>query len=284
MAKDLGDFFPGAVIDFKFNTYSTTGAPITLAGSPVLAVYKGNVTTEGTAGITLTVDFDSRTGLHHVRITTGSDSSFYDFGNTFSVVFTAGTVDAMSVVGTEVATFTLGQAVQYVDAGVPQAVGSLTSTIRAAANFGADVLRGRTLLMWGSDQQYWVRTNITGNTGDVLTHEALAVVPSGTRYYVIIDGGGGGATPDAAAVRAAIGLASANMDTQLGTINTRIGAPVGASISADVAAVKVDSAAIKAKTDSLNFNVSGQVDANTRSMNGAAVIGNGTSGNRWRGA
>ena len=280
MAKDLGDFFPGAVIDFKFNTYSLTGAPITLAGTPALAVYKSNSTTESTAGITLTVDFDSRTGLHHVRIATGSDAAVYDFGSAFSVVFTAGTVDGVSVVGTEVATFTLGQAVQYVDAGVPQAVGSLTTTIRAAANFGTDVLRGRTLLVWGEDQQYWVRTNITGNTGDVLTHEALAVVPSGTRYYVVIDGGGGGSIN-----LDQLGLAGQpTLGAQLATITTRIGAPVGASISADVASVKADTAAIRPKTDELTFSLAGQVDANVRFQNGSQVIGNGTAGNRWRGA
>lgn len=41
--------------------------------------------------------------------------------------------------------------------------------------------------------------------------------------------------------------------------------------------------AIKAKTDSLTFTVSGQVDANAESMNGAEILGNGTSGNLWRG-
>lgn len=219
MAKDLGDFFPGAIIDFKFNTYSLTGAPITLAGTPALAVYKSNSTVESTAGIALTVDFDSRTGLHHVRITTGSDGAFYDFGQAFFVVLTAGTVDGVSVVGTEVATFTLGQVFNYRDAGVPQAVGSLTTTIRAAANFGANVLQNSTLHVWGSDQQYWVSARITAQTGDVLTHEALPVVPSGTLYYVITrEGGSGTASIDAAGVRAAVGLATANLDTQLNSI------------------------------------------------------------------
>jgi hypothetical protein len=60
---------------------------------------------------------------------------------------------------------------------------------------------------------------------------------------------------DAAGVRTAVGLASANLDTQLTAIDdfldtevaaiyTRIGAPAGASIAADIAAVKVDTAAI----------------------------------------
>lgn len=72
---------------------------------------------------------------------------------------------------------------------------------------------------------------------------------------------------DAPGVRAAVGLASANLDAQLATFATaanltvvnnnvlatynRIGAPVGATISADIAAVKGDTASIKSKTDSL---------------------------------
>jgi hypothetical protein len=44
-----------------------------------------------------------------------------------------------------------------------------------------------------------------------------------------------------------------------------------------------DVPAIKAKTDALTFTVAGQVDANVQSMNNAEVLGNGTSGNKWRG-
>lgn len=69
---------------------------------------------------------------------------------------------------------------------------------------------------------------------------------------------------DAAGVRAAVGLASANLDTQLSTIDTVVDA-------------------VKAKTDQLTFTVANQVDANTESMNAAEVLGNGTSGNKWRG-
>jgi hypothetical protein len=59
---------------------------------------------------------------------------------------------------------------------------------------------------------------------------------------------------DAAGVRTAVGLASANLDTQLMSlddldievtaIHSRLGAPVGASIAADIAAVKSDTAAV----------------------------------------
>lgn len=60
---------------------------------------------------------------------------------------------------------------------------------------------------------------------------------------------------------ASVGTA-ATSTAQTGDNFARLGAPAGASVSADVAAVKSDSAAIKTKTDSLTFTVANQVDAN----------------------
>lgn len=49
---------------------------------------------------------------------------------------------------------------------------------------------------------------------------------------------------------------------QTGDGFARLGAPAGASVSADIAAVKVDTAAVKTQTDKLAFTVTNQVDAN----------------------
>lgn len=108
MSKYLGDFGAGDTLDFKFTTFRpSTGAPFTLAGTPAVSVYKDNSTTQSTAGVTLTVDFDAVTGLHHVRITTASDGTFYADGSAFECVITAGTVDSVSVVGSCIGRFTL---------------------------------------------------------------------------------------------------------------------------------------------------------------------------------
>ena len=108
MSKYLGDFAAGDTIDFKFTTFRpSTGAAFTLGGTPAISVYKDNGTTESTSGVTLTADFDSRTGLNHVRITTSSDGTFYANGSQFEAVITAGTVDSVSVVGACVGRFTL---------------------------------------------------------------------------------------------------------------------------------------------------------------------------------
>lgn len=63
-------------------------------------------------------------------------------------------------------------------------------------------------------------------------------------------------TLDAAGVRSAVGLAAANLDTQLSTIAGYI----DTEVSAILAAVDTEVAAIKAKTDSLTFTVAGKAD------------------------
>lgn len=108
MSNSLGDFDASAVIYGKFSTFRpTTGATFTLAGSPVLSVYKDNSVTQSTTGVTLTADFDSVTGLNHFAVDTSADGTFYAAGSFFDVVITTGTVDSVSVTGTVVASFTI---------------------------------------------------------------------------------------------------------------------------------------------------------------------------------
>jgi hypothetical protein len=104
----LGDFAVASIVRGYFNTNKADGTPITLAGTPSLAVYKDGGTTETTSGVTLTVDFDSVTGLHLFEINTGSA----DYGNgEYVVVIGAGTVDSVSAVGVKVGEFSIGRGV-----------------------------------------------------------------------------------------------------------------------------------------------------------------------------
>lgn len=103
--SELGQRPLSSTLSFNFTT-SVNGVPTTLLGSPVISVYK-NSTTESTTGVTLTVDYDSRTGLNHVVIDTSADTSFYSADNDFSVVITAGTLGGVSQVGVEVGSFAL---------------------------------------------------------------------------------------------------------------------------------------------------------------------------------
>lgn len=84
---------------------------------------------------------------------------------------------------------------------------------------------------------------------------------------------------DAAGTRSAVGLASANLDTQLDALPTN--AELATALAAADDAVLAQVALVKAKTDSLNFTTSGQVDANVQYVNDVAVTGNGQVGNEW---
>lgn len=119
MSMFLGDYAVGVTLDFHFTTRRfTTGAPHTLAGTPVISAYEDNGTTEITAGVTLTADFDARTGLNHVRVVATGGNGF-EAGKSYSLVITTGTVDSVSVVGEVVGFFTLERGAAFGRLGAP---------------------------------------------------------------------------------------------------------------------------------------------------------------------
>ena len=85
----------------------------------------------------------------------------------------------------------------------------------------------------------------------------------------------GGSAPSAAEIRIEMDTNS----TKLADILTDTGTTIPGTIST----LQTATAAIKAKTDNLIFTVTGQVDANAESMNGAEILGDGTAANLWRG-
>lgn len=72
-----------------------------------------------------------------------------------------------------------------------------------------------------------------------------------------------------------IGFTTGAAITQTGDSYARLGAPAGASVSADVAAVKAETAAVKVQSDKMVFTVANQVDVNVQSINDTALTGNG---------
>lgn len=125
---NLGDRAVGTTVSFLFNTHKADGTPITLAGTPVISVYK-NSTTESTSGVALTVDYDSRTGMHQVVIDTSADGTFYATNNDFNVVITTGTVDSISVVGMVIGKFSIGRQNISHAASTAWASGAITDTV-----------------------------------------------------------------------------------------------------------------------------------------------------------
>lgn len=102
-----GDIAVSQILYFFFTTINpSTGAPITLAGTPAISVYKDDSATQSTAGVTLVTDVDVA-GQHSVKIDTSADGTFYAAGHDFSVVITTGTVNGVSAVGYVIAHFSI---------------------------------------------------------------------------------------------------------------------------------------------------------------------------------
>ena len=122
--------------------------------------------------------------------------------------------------------------------------------------------------------------NMQAAANDVITSSVLAA-------SAITEIQSGLSTLDAAGIRTAVGLAAANLDTQLTAIDdyldtevaaiyNRIGAPAGASIAADVAAIKAETASIQTDTNDIQARlpaalVGGRMDSNASAINNDAT-------------
>lgn len=229
----LGDYDASTVIYGKFTTFRpSTGAAYTLGGTPAISVYKDGSTTQSTTGVTLTADFDSVTGLNHFAIDTSADGTFYAAGSFFDIIITTGTVDSVSVVGAKVGSFTIrknsalkptvagraldvssgGEAgVDWANVGSPTTTVNLSgTTVKTATDVETDTadIQSRlpaALVSGRIDASVGAMASNT-LTAAALATDAVAEIQSGL------------STLDAAGVRTAVGLASANLDTQLDAI------------------------------------------------------------------
>lgn len=99
--------------DFTTRAFAT-GIPTQLAGSPVLSVLEENNATPITAGVSVSVDRASVTGLNEATIVATSGNG-YEAGKSYSIYISTGTVGGVSVVGEVVGQFTVGQSAAAVD-------------------------------------------------------------------------------------------------------------------------------------------------------------------------
>ncbi|MES0444963.1 MAG: hypothetical protein ABUJ92_00320 [Desulfobacterales bacterium] len=125
----------------KFTTRAfATGIPTTLAGTPVLSIYEENNLTQITAGVSITVDYDSVTGLNQATIV-ATAANGYEAGKSYDLAITTGTVGGVSVVGEVVASFTIEDSAAAVDLANTtdglSAISSQISSLAAAPGVGA---------------------------------------------------------------------------------------------------------------------------------------------------
>lgn len=279
----IPDYPIGQTLDFKFSTRAfATGAPTTLAGSPVVSAYPGNSTTELTAGITLSVDFDGVTGLHNVRVV-ASTGNGYATNTSYALVLTAGTVGGVSVVGETIASFSLDRSSAAVNLGL--ATNAAATGDPGTAKTGIAYLKQLVNILVGTD-------GVATFPAEAAPANAVSLAEVIRAIHADVTGLNGAAmrgTDNAALASAYTAARAAFLDNinghiaQTGDSFARLGAPAGASVSADVAAVKVDTAAVKVKTDQMVFSKTNELDVNTKSINDAEVIGDGNA-TPWDGA
>jgi hypothetical protein len=166
--QHLGDFAEDATVELFFNTTDkTNSAPITLAGTPAVSVYKSGSTTEITAGVTLNVDYDSRTGMHRVVVDMSASAS-YTPGAEYKAVITTGTVDSTSVVGTEIGSWSCENRFQEVD--VVKVAGAAAAN--NAGKFEVDLSHVDGVAVDVNSAQLGVKLVSTAN--DAITNNSLA--------------------------------------------------------------------------------------------------------------
>lgn len=98
-----GDFAVGATVRFRFHTFDSTGASVTMSGYAVgdVQVYKDGNTTQrsSTAGYTADIDFDGVTGVNLLTIDTSDNTvaGFYAAGHEYDVIIQPVTIDGVVV-------------------------------------------------------------------------------------------------------------------------------------------------------------------------------------------
>lgn len=250
----VGDYAVGTTsVRVKFMNVDANGAGFALSSSPAVAVYKDGNTTESTSGVTLTSGFDSRTGLYDVVVDTSADGTFYSAGSTFHVFLTAGTSGAISMVGQPVGSFTLNK-----DSALKPTTAGRTLDVTATGAAGID---------WANVENPTTTLNLSGtstkalepttagrtldvtatgeagidwaNVGSPTTTLALTGTTIATTQKVDLETIKTRSVTCAAGVTVLASVGTAATDTaQTGDSYARLGAPVAASISADIAAVK----------------------------------------------
>ena len=270
----LGDFKEDGDIFFKFTTRAfATGIPTVLAGTPVLSVYKdeGGAATEKTTAETyfdLDVSHDSIVGWNNVRIDLNGDA-FFATGADYAVVITTGTVDSVSVVGENIATFSI----ENRSMGQP-----------AGATLAADIaaLKAETALIVADTNELQV-DNIPGTLSTIEGKvDTLDTVADGIQTDLSNATDGLGAlkalidTADTAIDVAVADLANGTdglgaLKALIDTVNSDLanGTDGLGALKALIDTLDTVADAIKVVTDKFAFTVANQVDANTLQIEGA---------------
>jgi hypothetical protein len=234
MSGYIGDFAPGAMVRDMWNSNDINGASITRSTNGTISVYKDGDTTQSTAGITDTEDFDSLTGVHLVEINTSADA-FYSSGSDYVVVLSGATIDTQTVNAVLFSFSLYNRAVANV------APGAIDSDSIAAGAIGASALADNAI----------TAAKIADGAIDAGTFASGAIDASAIATNAI----GSNEVSAAAVSKIVSGIATqASLDIVAGYIDTEV-------------------AAIKAKTDLIPGTTDGKTFAELVTLMAAVLLG-----------
>lgn len=140
----MRDITLGVTFRHQFTTRAfATGIPTTLAGTPVLSVLEENNAVPITAGVSVSVDRASVSGLNEATIVATGGNGFEN-GKSYAIYISTGTVGGVSVIGEVVGQFTVGASAAAVDlANATDGLGVLKAILDGLNNVSvADILAG----------------------------------------------------------------------------------------------------------------------------------------------
>lgn len=185
-----------------------------------------------------------------------------------------------------------------IDQGTAQSATGTTLVLRSAAAFADDELIGATIVITGGSAGVGQRRLITDyvSSTDTATVDTWTTTPTGTITYKIYatapSSGGGGL--DAAGIRAALGMSSADLDSQLDAIvadtnelQTDWANGGRLDLILDARASQTTADAIETDTQNIQSRIpaslnNGCIAADVQRINDVEVVGAGTEGDKWR--
>jgi hypothetical protein len=213
MTIDFGNVDAGSTLYIPFHTFNSSGASVTISGLATtdIELFKNGSATARASdnGYALLdtdgIDFASKTGIHgfSVDLSDNSDAGFYAAGSSYWVVVSSITVDGQTV-SFVAATFRIGPAA----ANVTQWLGTAAATPTVAGVPEVDVTHLNGVAQSLQDLKDFADDGYDPSTNKV---QGVVLTDTVTTYT--------GNTP------------------QTGDAFARLGAPAGASVSADILAV-----------------------------------------------
>jgi hypothetical protein len=266
----LGDVPANSTLYIPFTTYDANGASVTLTGLAVtdIEIYKnGSITQRSSdAGYTLLdtdgIDFDGITGLHgfSIDLSDNTDSGFYAVGSFYWVVVSAVTVSTQTVT-LVAATFRIREA-ETTTGRIEARVASIANDAIGAAEIADGAITAATFAAGAIDATAIANGAIDAATfaagaidaaalaADAGTEIGTAVWATTTRALTILDEDSTTLDLDAT-IRAAVGLAAADLDTQIAAL------PTAAENATAVTGAAVDGATTLAESLALSNSALG---------------------------